>query len=120
MSLFVSIVFNIKTRKIINRFCGNDKQEVEILARKALYYGNSIIKDRCYKIFEKRAWHIRKLKNCSYKGKSYETIYLQLFTDWDGLIKINVTCNGANMNNYDSVKEAFSYINIKKEKNNDI
>lgn len=110
MVLFVSMVLNSKTNKVIARFCGNNKNEVEILARKALYYGGSIIKSRYYKVFEKKTWHIRKLKNCSYKGKFYENIYLQLFTDWDGSLKINVTCNGANMNNYNSVKEAFSYI----------
>lgn len=110
MVLFVSMVLNSKTNKLITRFCGNNKNEVEILARKQIFNGDSVIKNRYYKIFIKKTWAARKLKNCSYKGKFYENIYLQLFTDWDGLIKINVICNGANMNDYNSVKEAFSYI----------
>lgn len=111
--MFISLVFNSKTGKLIKRFCGNDKQEVEVLAREQLYnYDGSVLKNRRYKVFEKKVWPIKKLKNCLYKDRFYERIYLQMFIDWDGLIKININCNGANMNDYESVQEAFSYIKI--------
>lgn len=111
MALFVSMVLNSRTGSLISRFYGNSKNEVEILAREKLFnFDGSKIKSRCYKVFEKKTWPVRKLKNCFYRGKFYKNIFLRLFTDWDGSIKINVNCDGANMNDYNSVKEAFSHI----------
>lgn len=56
-------------------------------------------------------WRKRTLKGCKYKGRAYEYIYVSPCKNlWTGERYYNVTCNGANMWNYKSLKEVFSYI----------
>lgn len=109
--MYIANVYNTRTNKFIARFFGITREEAEILAREKLFFShNKPIKSRGYRVFKTKTWKTRNLKNCCYKGKKYNNIYMQMFTDYDGLKKINITCNGANMNNFASVKEAFSHI----------
>lgn len=108
--MYIANVYNTKTNKLITRFFGITKEDAETPARKQLFNFNKPMKNRGYKIFEVKKWKTKILKNCSYKGIKYNNIYLQMYVDYDGLKKINISCNGANMNNFNSVKEAFSHI----------
>lgn len=108
--MYIANVYSTRTNKLIARFFSITREGAEIPAREKLFNHNKPIKSRVYRIFKMKKWRARKLKNCCYKGKKYNNIYLQMYTDYEGAKKINITCEGANMNDFISVKEAFSHI----------